>query len=474
MESLQLLILIVLLCMAPRGRCCFQSQKRRSVYSQVYETATARKLTEPKSLLSKNITEWGLQNDQEDQVRYLLRFGGGDHLLHLVKARELLTKTYSESHYLADGSMVMEGRHHLNHCCYTGSVEGVEDSSVSLCTCQGLSGYVSIGDKQYGIDPVRGSSHNHKVSRLGRVRTKRHLSPSPEKLVSRKANLSIELFLVADREEFLQNEGDLRKTQETLITLAHHVNQIYHKELNIQIFLVGIEIWTNENKIGSSGDTSKALLNFMKWRSKELVPRKHHDNAQLISGVPFRMSLGEAYLNDMCSKERSGGVVQGTWASTREVAKYIAHEIGHNLGMHHDTSTCHCLVTSGRCLMATSAVGMMNPVFSNCSQAYLERFLNHHDISCLLDHPDASMNITAALVNDDISNHYKIGAIVSVSLFFIVSAGFAMVGFQKKGQEFTTVSTHHSFGSLPQQCTVESQGCLRDQENAFTSTFQGS
>ncbi|XP_041051324.1 disintegrin and metalloproteinase domain-containing protein 12-like [Carcharodon carcharias] len=450
MEPLQLLILTLLLCLAPRGRCCSQSQKKRSIYSHTYEIAKARKLTEPLSLLSKNITKWELQSDQEDQVRYLLQFRGQDHVLHLVKARDLLTKTYSESHYLADGSMATEGRHHLNHCCYMGFIEGEEDSSVSLCTCQGLSGYILIGAQGYAIDPVEGSSHKHKVSRLEHIHTKRHVSLSPENLMSRNTNLSIELFLVADREEFLRNEGDLRKTQERLITLAHHVNQIYHKELNIQIFLVGIEIWTTENKISSSQDTSKALLNFMKWRSKELVPRKHHDNAQLISGVSFQKSIGQAYMNAMCSEERSGGVVMDTWASTREVAKYIAHEIGHNLGMYHDAPTCHCPVASGKCLLATSAVWMMNPVFSSCSKAYLEQFLKHHNISCLMNQPNCSMNITAALVHDDISMHYKIGAAASVSLLFIIIAGLVMVAFQKKGDP----STYHSFKGLSQQSPV--------------------
>ncbi|XP_078080355.1 snake venom metalloproteinase BjussuMP-2-like isoform X2 [Mustelus asterias] len=454
MESLQLFILTLLLGVAPRGSCYSQSQKRRSIHSRVYEPARARKLTEPMHILSKKITERESQSDQVDQVRYLLRFGGRDHLLHLVKARDLLTKTYSESHYLADGSMITEGRHHLNHCCYTGFVEGVEDSSVSLCTCQGLSGFISIGDREYAIDPVGGSHHNHRVIRLGHTRTKRHLRLSPEKPMNHNTNLSIELFLVADREEFLQNKGNLRSTQERLITLAHHVSQIYRRELNIQIFLVGIEIWTTENKVSSSQDTSKALLNFMKWRSKELVPRKHHDNAQLISGVPFQKSLGEAYLNDMCSKERSGGVVKDTWASTSEVAKYIAHEIGHNLGMHHDTHACHCPVTSGKCLLATSTMWMINPVFSDCSKTSLNWFLNHRDISCLLDQPDFSMNITMALVNDETPNHYKIGTIVSVSLILLIMAGLAVVAFQKKGHKPNIASPYHSFRCLPQQSTV--------------------
>ncbi|XP_048397512.2 disintegrin and metalloproteinase domain-containing protein 12-like isoform X1 [Stegostoma tigrinum] len=437
------IILFSLLCVVAKGDCCLLTMKSHSMH--FHEIAIARKLTEPMGLWSQNITEWELQSDHENQVWYLLHFGARDHLLHLVKAQDLLTRTYSETHYLANGSMVTERRHHLNHCCYTGFVEGVEDSSASLCSCQGLSGYISIGDRRYAIDPVENSDEKHKLIQLGHVRTKRHIIPPfSTTSMSRKANLSIELFLVADREEFLQNGGDLRKTQERLITLGHHVNQIYYKELNIQIFLVGIEIWTTENKISSSQDTSRALLNFMKWRSKELVPRIRHDNAQLVSGMPFKESVGQAYLNAMCSEERSGGVVKDTWASIREVATYIAHEMGHNLGMLHDKPSCQCPVTSGKCLLAESAVWMMNPVFSNCSKVHLEHFLNHQNISCLMDQPNLSMNITVALVNDNVARHYKVSVAISVSLLFLIIAGLVMVIFQKQGELISATNPCHS------------------------------
>ncbi|XP_055521981.1 snake venom metalloproteinase BpirMP-like [Leucoraja erinacea] len=221
--------------------------------------------------------------------------------------------------------------------------------NVSLC-----SGYITVGDQDYTIDPVNAGSKKHRVSRSQHIRTKRQLLPSSSNLVTHNSNFSIELYLVADREEFMQNDGDLKKTQDHLITLAHHVNQIYQKQLNIQIFLVGIEVWTIANKVFSSEDTAEALENFMQWRTKELVPRKHHDNAQLVSGVPFQRSLGQAYMSEMCSKERSGGVVKGYQDGTREVANYIAHELGHNLGMHHDKPNCHCPVSSGSCLLATT------------------------------------------------------------------------------------------------------------------------
>ncbi|XP_062901207.1 disintegrin and metalloproteinase domain-containing protein 12-like isoform X2 [Mobula hypostoma] len=395
-----------------------------------------------------------LQGDQEDQVRYLLRIEGKEWLLHLTKARDLLAETYSETHYLPDGSMVTKTRHQLDHCCYTGFVQGVEESSVSLCTCQGLSGYILMGDREYIIDPVNNGTEMHKVSRTPHVRTKRHLSHSYSPPLTH-TNLSIELYLVADREEFQQNGEDLRKTQERLITLAHYVNQIYQQQLNIQIFLVGIEVWTVKNKVGSSEDTAEALENFMQWRTRELVPRKHHDNAQLVSGVPFQRSVGQAYLSEMCSKERSGGVVKDDQDNIREVAKYVAHEMGHNLGMRHDRPTCHCPVTSGACLLAKSIESTMNPIFSDCSKEFLNNFLRSFDVSCLKDQPATSLNITVALIKESSSMNLKIGVIASASVVLFIFVAMDILLFLKhRRQENRTSSIPHVSNHLLPQSIV--------------------
>uniref|UniRef100_A0A4W3GWL2 Peptidase M12B domain-containing protein n=1 Tax=Callorhinchus milii TaxID=7868 RepID=A0A4W3GWL2_CALMI len=191
--------------------------------------------------------------------------------------------------------------------------------------------------------------------------------------------------------QFLKHNEDLKKTQQYLISLAYHLHQIYYSQLNIKIFLVGIEIWNKENKVPISYNSSIALRDFMRWSSTELLPRKHYDYAQLISGVSFsEYSLGETYLAKMCTGDMSGGVVKDTKLGSRKVANYVTHEIGHNLGMPHDDKHSHCPAGQGTCLMSRYSRLWEIPMFSDSSKNHLNRFLTdkNKDISCLLDQPD--------------------------------------------------------------------------------------
>lgn len=56
-----------------------------------------------------------------------------------------------------------------------------------------------------------------------------------------------------------------------------------YSALNIQIVLVGIEIWSDKNRIavmeGSAGDV---LQRFVSWREKDLLKRSRNDASHLI------------------------------------------------------------------------------------------------------------------------------------------------------------------------------------------------
>lgn len=79
-----------------------------------------------------------------------------------------------------------------------------------------------------------------------------------------------------------------------------------------------------------------------------------NDNAQLLTGIQFDGGVvGKALKGPMCTYEFSGGV--NMWHSDviGLVASTVAHEMGHNFGMEHDTEDCEC--PDDRCIMAPAS-----------------------------------------------------------------------------------------------------------------------
>lgn len=56
----------------------------------------------------------------------------------------------------------------------------------------------------------------------------------------------------------------------------------FYRPLNIRIVLVGVEVWNDIDKCSISQDPFTSLHEFLDWRKMKLLPRKSHDNAQLI------------------------------------------------------------------------------------------------------------------------------------------------------------------------------------------------
>lgn len=112
------------------------------------------------------------------------------------------------------------------------------------------------------------------------------------------------------------------------------------------------------------------LTNFLDWSGEVKLP--DHDSHQLFSGHRFEYPvLGLAGVSQMCKGRNSGSVTQITLPTLVENAVISAHELGHTIGMWHDSTGNQC-PQSGFIMAAVAGVG---EEFSQCSLSYFRKFM---------------------------------------------------------------------------------------------------
>ncbi|KAJ8404828.1 hypothetical protein AAFF_G00332150 [Aldrovandia affinis] len=335
-------------------------------------------------------------------------------VLTLEKNEGLFASHYTETHYLENGRAVTGSHNSTVNCYYHGVVEGHANSDVTLSTCSGLRGFIVLEDKTFVLEPAfhpdngthliyRGENlrfspgtcgHDFNIShgianhaggpfRSFGTRHKRH---------AQKTTKYVELIIVADNREFQKQGKDVEKVKQRLAEIANYVDKFY-RALNIRVALVGLEVWNDADKCSITQDPFTTLHEFLDWRKLHLLPQRPHDNAQLISGVYFQgTTIGMAPIMSMCTAEQSGGIVMDHSDNPLGAAVTLAHELGHNFGMNHDTPErgCGCRVTvdRGGCIMTPSTGYPFPTVFSSCSKKDLAASLEKGVGMCLFNVPE--------------------------------------------------------------------------------------
>ncbi|XP_070398065.1 disintegrin and metalloproteinase domain-containing protein 8-like [Nothobranchius furzeri] len=383
----------------------------------------------PVKLMDSRLDDAATYKEHPDVVRYSVAIAGESYTLHLERNKDLVGNNFTVTYYSDQGHQVSSTPDLKGHCYYHGRVVGVEDSSASIQLCSGINGVVTLQDQMYLIEPLAGEEEEEQQDdrdsseapadlRLHAVYNYKHLRRKRSscshgntttfydhgarpsglfQLGSLKSRAqtgdvkakprTVELVVVVDNTEF-KKFGSRKTVEARVLEITNHVDKLY-RALGVRVMLVGLEIWSHKDQIDVKADPDLTLLHFLEWRKQRLLPRFKHDNAQFITGVDFTGStVGLANTNAMCTSN-SGAINEDHNTNSIGVASTIAHEMGHNLGLTHDTEDCFCgsFPSKESCIMAES-VGLVYPTrFSSCSRQQLSSFLEEINPTCLLDSP---------------------------------------------------------------------------------------
>ncbi|KAK5879488.1 hypothetical protein CesoFtcFv8_022599 [Champsocephalus esox] len=325
-----------------------------------------------------------LQAGHPDALQMELQMRGQHFLFDLQKNRALLPKPPNIFLYLPNGT----GESLRPDPVVTASSPSTPRSAWSCSLSRG-----GGGGEEEGVHLLFSSPPLGGAAGCGSP----HTAPPPHSSTHRRRRdiLSetkyIELVLVVDHQEFLNYQRNNKTIIYRMLDVANQVDWLY-RPLKVRVALTGLEIWSDGDKIPAEESPTDTLNSFLRWRTRTLLPRLRHDNAQLVKGGSFDgTTVGMASQASMCSRDRSGGVNVDHLVSVLGLASTVAHELGHNLGMSHDTAERLCSCSNerrlGGCIMEPSTGFLPGQMFSSCSAADLSLSLLSGGGMCLFNVP---------------------------------------------------------------------------------------
>nr|XP_050862590.1 uncharacterized protein LOC127069525 [Vespula vulgaris] len=354
------------------------------------------------------------ENDIEhaDVLTVGFEVDGVKRILDLRLNTDLIPVGYQQR-YQHKGTYKVHTPSKVELCHYQGSVRDVPGSWVALSTCKGLHGVIFDGENLHHVHPEKdtldsnhylykqddlvankscgyeGTPHNvldrqrRETKRLSRHKRATESIRGPYN--ANRQSRYVELVLVIDKKGYIALDENLDKVYHHCKNIANIVNALF-MPLNIFVALVGVQVWTDADEIALSPNGDNTLSNFLRYRREKLVHDMPNDNAQLLTRIQFEGGVvGKALKGPICTYEFSGGVSMDHSNVVGLVAATVAHEMGHNFGMEHDTADCEC--PEDKCIMAPSSGSFGPSHWSTCSLEHLALAFEHGMDYCLRNKP---------------------------------------------------------------------------------------
>ncbi|XP_003937229.1 ADAM DEC1 [Saimiri boliviensis] len=357
--------------------------------------------------IENNHTEkHGKEERYDPEVQYQMILNGKEVILSLQKTKHLLGPDYTETFYSPRGEEITTKPENMEHCYYKGSILNEKSSVASISTCNGLRGYFTHHHQTYLIKPLKSTDQeehavftsnqeerdpaNHTCASVrstgrehGTVRMSRSLK-SPEQEDFLRAQKYIDLYLVVDNAFYTSYKENLTLIRSFVFDVMNLLNVIYNT-IDVHVALVGMEIWSDGDKINVVPSTATTFNNFLTWHRSNLGKKKIHDHAQLLSGIGFNnRRVGMAASNSLCSPS-SVAVIEAKRKNNVALVGVMSHELGHVLGMLDVPFTTKC--PSGSCVMNQYLSSKFPKDFSTSCRSRFERYLLSQKPRCLLQAP---------------------------------------------------------------------------------------
>ncbi|XP_076711380.1 disintegrin and metalloproteinase domain-containing protein 25-like [Callospermophilus lateralis] len=359
----------------------------------------------PEVVIPLRITGTNRVMRPRDWISYSLHFGGKKHIVHMKAKKLLVSKPFSVFTYTKQGALLEDHPFVQSDCYYDGYVEGDPESLVALSTCLGgFQGMLEIHDTVYEIKPKRlSATFEHLVYKMHREKTQ---FPSmrcglTEEELARQLKLQrrdnsilrqsgyegwwthtwyLETILIVDYQRFLYKQSNVSFVIQEVFLLVNNIHSLL-SPLGVDLILLGIEVWNEQNFFKVSNNIFRTLYEFCNWKRENLDSRIKHDLAHFLVKQNFGMYFGLAYASTVCIPGLECGVDSFPDDDLYEVSLTIAHEMGHNLGMYHDVWICKC--GQRHCIMSEERSDGTR--FSNCS--YAQMWENFIYMNCMLNTP---------------------------------------------------------------------------------------